>query len=161
MRTNVSKDWDKNGCKCNFLSQWWYLPIKSFQLMRQIPSPPFPRLSFYVIAGLLLSAVHLLLCSSLTAQQTVTPYSYDIPKKALVNHGAVVSAHPLASQVGVSILQQGGNAFDAAIATQLALAVVYPAAGNIGGGGFMVAYRANRGANSGNTGAGTNIAIDF
>src|ERR1700744_1766104 len=140
MRTNVSKDWDKNGCKCNFLSQWWYLPIKSFQLMRQIPSPPFPRLSFYVIAGLLLSAVHLLLCSSLTAQQTVTPYSYDIPKKALVNHGAVVSAHPLASQVGVSILQQGGNAFDAAIATQLALAVVYPAAGNIGGGGFMVAH---------------------
>jgi Gamma-glutamyltranspeptidase len=108
--------------------------------MRQTLSHLFPRLfsspfPYAVVAGLFLSG-------SLTAQQTLSPYSYSIPKKALVNHGAVVSAHPLASQVGVSILQQGGNAFDAAIATQLALAVVYPAAGNIGGGGFMVAHLA-------------------
>jgi gamma-glutamyltranspeptidase / glutathione hydrolase len=70
----------------------------------------------------------------------IKPYAYTIQRKTIVTHGAVVSAHPLASAVGVSILQKGGNAFDAAIATQLALAVVYPAAGNIGGGGFMIAH---------------------
>ncbi|HXB32751.1 MAG TPA: gamma-glutamyltransferase, partial [Puia sp.] len=78
--------------------------------------------------------------SPYTAKQT--PYSYTVQRKAEVTHGAVISAHPLASAAGLAILQKGGNAIDAAITTQLALAVVYPAAGNIGGGGFMIAHLA-------------------
>jgi gamma-glutamyltranspeptidase / glutathione hydrolase len=97
------------------------------------------------ILFLLLSNVYL--CT--TAQLNHTHYNntkYILAKKA-----AVVSAHALASDAGLQIMKQGGNAFDAAIATQLVLAVVYPGAGNLGGGGFMIAH----------TQKGKNIALDF
>ena len=85
------------------------------------------------------------------AYAQLNPFSYKPQKAITVSKAAVVSAHPLASDAGLQILKAGGNAVDAVIAVQLALAVVYPGAGNIGGGGFMVAQLAN----------GQNIALDF
>ncbi|MDP1764874.1 MAG: gamma-glutamyltransferase [Sediminibacterium sp.] len=73
----------------------------------------------------------------------INPFKYQIVKKADFSKASVSSAHPLASLVGAAIMKNGGNAFDAAIATQLVLAVVYPGAGNIGGGGFLLGRKAN------------------
>lgn len=83
--------------------------------------------------------------------KAVNPYQYSVVKSGTFNRASVSSAHPLASMVGAAIMQQGGNAFDATIATQLALSVVYPGAGNIGGGGFTLARKKD----------GTLIGIDF
>lgn len=101
-----------------------------------------PVISFFLV---------FILNCQLVYTQKIDPFQYSINKKAECLNGAVVSAHPLASQAGVNIMKRGGNAIDAAIATQLVLAVVYPGAGNIGGGGFMIAHL--------NT--GQNIAIDY
>ena len=75
------------------------------------------------IAGLLFSSV---------------PAVFAAPAPVRGKHAMVASQHELASAIGVSIMKRGGNAVDAAIAVGLALAVVYPEAGNIGGGGFML-----------------------
>lgn len=85
------------------------------------------------------------------ADSVINPYQYNTTKQVTAKNGAVASAHPLASKVGVEVMRSGGNAFDAVVATQLALAVVYPNAGNLGGGGFLVARKSN----------GETIALDY
>lgn len=83
--------------------------------------------------------------------KAVDPYNYTSIKSATFQQAAIATAHPLASEVGAEIMKMGGNAFDASIASQFALSVVYPGAGNIGGGGFLLAREKN----------GKLIAIDF
>ncbi|HSW56083.1 MAG TPA: gamma-glutamyltransferase, partial [Ignavibacteriaceae bacterium] len=73
------------------------------------------------------------------------------PQPVIAENGMVVSTSSYASKVGVDILKKGGNAVDAAVAVGFALAVTYPSAGNLGGGGFMVIHLAD----------GNNISIDF
>lgn len=98
---------------------------------------------------IVLSILFYCLVVQCTAQ--INAYQYHSQKKVSGVKAAVVSAHPLASKAGIQVLKNGGNAVDAAIATQLVLAVVYPGAGNIGGGGFMVAHLKN----------GKNISLDY
>ena len=93
---------------------------------------------------------HMLLLFALSVLASSTVWAQVGWNKAYEN-GLVVSAEGAASEVGRHILQQGGNAVDAAIAVQFALAVTLPRAGNLGGGGFMVAHMAD----------GTVASLDF
>jgi len=95
--------------------------------------------------------IALILGSFFSCKDTSVKPPYQIHKTAFADKAMVVSAHPLASKIGIEIMKQGGNAIDAIIAVQFALAVVYPRAGNIGGGGFMVIRKAD----------GTAAALDY
>ena len=88
--------------------------------------------------------ISLLIALSLLLTNCKTSEKKEVTTGLIAQKAMVVSARVEASKIGSDILQKGGNAYDAMAATQLALAVVYPVAGNIGGGGFMV-YRSNDG----------------
>jgi gamma-glutamyltranspeptidase/glutathione hydrolase len=97
----------------------------------------------FILFSVTITATSFAQTSVVGAGKEVDPYHFASVKNVTVKHGCVVSAHPLASEVGLAMLKKGGNAFDAMIATQLALSVVYPNAGNLGGGGFTVARTKN------------------
>ncbi len=97
---------------------------------------------------LLLLFIFLFACGN----EQITPQKLSEQKvNWKINYGAVSSADELATEVGIKILQEGGNAIDAAVGVGFALAVVYPQAGNLGGGGFFVIHLKD----------GRDIAIDF
>jgi gamma-glutamyltranspeptidase/glutathione hydrolase len=105
--------------------------------------------------GVFTAIVLVFACNAPAAAQDRRVYSP--PGSATVQavraeHGMVVAQEKLAAQVGADILRQGGNAVDAAVATGFALAVTYPRAGNIGGGGFMVIHSIER---------NEDVAIDY
>ncbi|MFZ1095924.1 MAG: gamma-glutamyltransferase, partial [Xanthobacteraceae bacterium] len=79
------------------------------------------------------------------------PSAAAAPAAMVARHGMVVAQEARAARIGAEILERGGNAVDAAVATGFALAVTYPRAGNIGGGGYMVIHLA----------AGRDTTIDY
>ena len=112
------------------------------QAARQVPHRRTSVFSIQVFARVFVSILALALTSTLALAQA----------PVLARHGMVASQEARASRIGVEVLEQGGNAVDAAVAVGFALAVTWPPAGNIGGGGFMVIHLADR---------NEDIAIDY
>src|SRR6516225_2669333 len=114
------------------------------------------KLMFFLLANQrrLVAALTLLLAAVLpaSARDVYVPPNPDSVHAVAAEHGVVVAQEKIAARIGAEILRQGGNAVDAAVATGFAMAVTYPRAGNIGGGGFMVIHLADR---------NENVAIDY
>ena len=96
------------------------------------------------------------LCVPAAAQEqrrgAYTPPAADTIHAVFAEHGMVVAQEKTAARIGADVLRRGGNAVDAAVATGFAMAVTYPRAGNIGGGGFMMIHSADR---------NEDVAIDY
>ena len=106
-----------------------------------------------ILATILLVVAY---CVAAAAQEQrrgyYTPPASDAIHAVVAEHGMVVAQEKIAARLGADVLRRGGNAVDAAVATGFAMAVTYPRAGNIGGGGFMIIYSAERQAD---------VAIDY
>ena len=112
----------------------------------------FPTTHFcksFAVAALMLLAWR---ADAQEQRRLYSPPPLETLQPVAAEHGMVVAQERLAAEIGADILRRGGNAVDAAVATGFALAVTYPRAGNIGGGGFMVIHSAER---------GQDVAIDY
>src|SRR3954470_21551854 len=107
----------------------------------------------WILATILLVVAY---CVPAAAQEQrrgfYTPPASDAIHAVVAEHGMVVAQEKIAARLGADVLSRGGNAVDAAVATGFAMAVTYPRAGNIGGGGFMVIHLSAR---------NEDIAIDY
>src|SRR5712675_1225600 len=99
----------------------------------------------WILATILLVVAY---CEPAAAQEQrrgfYTPPASDAIHAVVAEHGMVVAQEKIAARLGADVLRRGGNAVDAAVATGFALAVTYPRAGNIGGGGFVIIHSAER-----------------
>src|SRR3979411_758561 len=106
-------------------------------------------MTFFAIERRIFAGVVLVIACCLPAgaqeqRRLYTPPTADAVHAVVAEHGMVVAQEKIAAQIGADVLRRGGNAVDAAVATGFAMAVTYPRAGNIGGGGFMVTHSQDR-----------------
>ena len=96
-----------------------------------------------IVAAFLLVVAFCLPAAAQERRGVYTPPAADAIHAVVAEHGMVVAQEKIAARIGADVLRRGGNAVDAAVATGFAMAVTYPRAGNIGGGGFMVIHSAD------------------
>src|SRR6202049_60546 len=105
-----------------------------------------------IVAGIMLVVACCLPAAAQEQRSVYTPPAADAIHAVVAEHGMVVAQEKIAARIGADVLRRGGNAVDAAVATGFAMAVTYPRAGNIGGGGSMLIHSSER---------GEDVAIDY